>query len=61
MTTRPQPQIFVVRLEAAPGEDGVRRLRWVLKELGRRHGLKAISVEQQKERRNPDDAQAKLT
>jgi hypothetical protein len=37
--------IFLVRLRALPGVDGVRALRAALKTLLRRFGLKALSVE----------------
>jgi hypothetical protein len=42
--------IFVVRLKATNG-DGVRELRALLKIAWRRHGLKALSVVQEKAER----------
>jgi hypothetical protein len=38
--------VYVVRLRARPGDDGVRELRAILKALLRRHRLKCISVEE---------------
>jgi hypothetical protein len=37
--------VFLVRLRALPGVDGVRALRAALKTLLRRYGLKRLSVE----------------
>jgi hypothetical protein len=39
-----QQPIFLVRLRALPGVDGIRALRVALKVL-RRHGLKCLSIE----------------
>jgi hypothetical protein len=36
--------VFVIRLRAAPKVDAIRTLRVALKVLGRRFGLRAISV-----------------
>jgi hypothetical protein len=46
VTTRPQPPTFVLRLQPVPGTDGVRAMRWVLKTLLRKHGLRCVSIEQ---------------
>jgi hypothetical protein len=35
-------------LESLPGIDGVRALRWILKALLRQHGMKCISVREEK-------------
>jgi hypothetical protein len=37
--------VFLVRLRALPGADGVRALRAALKVLLRRFGLKCVSIE----------------
>jgi hypothetical protein len=37
---------FVLTLRAAPGIDSVRALRWALKFLWRRIGLRCVSVEE---------------
>jgi hypothetical protein len=37
---------FVLTLQAAPGVDSVRALRWALKFLWRRFGLRCVSVEE---------------
>jgi hypothetical protein len=42
-TRRPSPT-FVIRLRAGPKVDAIRALRAALKLLGRRYGLRAISV-----------------
>jgi hypothetical protein len=47
-------QVFIVRLHALPGVDGVRALRAALKTLLRRYGLKCVSVEL--ENANPEEA-----
>jgi hypothetical protein len=39
-----QPVTFVVRLAPAPGTDGVKVLRAVLKTLWRRHQIRCISA-----------------
>jgi hypothetical protein len=41
---RPQGPIYLLRLTSPGGED-IRRLRWVLKTLLRRFGLRCISIE----------------
>jgi hypothetical protein len=35
-------------LQPLPGVDGIRALRWVLKGLLRQHGMKCISVREEK-------------
>jgi hypothetical protein len=37
---------FVLTLRAAPGIDSIRALRWALKFLWRRFGLRCVSVEE---------------
>jgi hypothetical protein len=37
---------FVLTLRAAPGVDSIRALRWVLKILWRRFGLRCIGIEE---------------
>ena len=44
MRSRQPSQVFVVRLRAAPKVDAIRALRAALKFLGRRFGLRAISI-----------------
>jgi hypothetical protein len=39
-------RVFIVHLQPLDGRDGIRELRWALKFLLRRFGLKAISVEE---------------
>jgi hypothetical protein len=34
-------------LESLPGVDGIRALRWVLKELLRQYGMKCINVREE--------------
>jgi hypothetical protein len=36
--------LYAIELQARPGADGVRQLRGALKVLGRRFGLRAVSV-----------------
>lgn len=43
--TRP---IYVIRLRPGPGIDPIKALRFALKLLGRRFGLQAISVEEER-------------
>jgi hypothetical protein len=38
--------IYLLKLQAAPGSEGIRALRWLLKALLRRYGLRCISVEE---------------
>jgi hypothetical protein len=45
MTTR-----FVLTLEPLPGVDAIRSLRWVLKGLLRRHGMRCLSLREEKSR-----------
>jgi hypothetical protein len=39
--------VFLVRLRALPGVDGIRALRSALKVLLRRYGLKCVSIEEE--------------
>ena len=39
---------FVMTLQPLPGVDGIRALRWVLKGLLRQHGMKCVSVREEK-------------
>jgi hypothetical protein len=41
--------IFLIRLRALPGVDGVRALRAALKTLLRRYGLRCISIDMERE------------
>jgi hypothetical protein len=53
MTRRVRPEkqsTFVLTLRAAPGVDSVRALRWALKFLWQRFGLRCISVEERSDR-----------
>jgi hypothetical protein len=43
-------QVFVIRLRAAPKVDAIRALRAALKVLGRRFGLRAISIRAESEK-----------
>jgi hypothetical protein len=45
MTRRPSPAVFVIELAAAPGTDGIRPLRILLKSLLRHHGFRCIACE----------------
>jgi hypothetical protein len=38
--------IYLLKLQAAPGGEGIRALRWLLKSLLRRFGLRCISIEE---------------
>jgi hypothetical protein len=49
----PRRPIFLIRLRALPGVDGVRALRAALKTLLRRYGLQCMSAET--ETTNVDD------
>jgi hypothetical protein len=52
MTRRARPEqrpTFVLTLWAAPGVDAVRALRWALKFLWRRFGLRCVEVIEQRE------------
>jgi hypothetical protein len=40
---------FVITLRAAPDVDAIRALRWALKLLLRKFGLRCVSIEQTKE------------
>jgi hypothetical protein len=42
--------IFVLRLRPEPGVDAIRALRWTLKALLRRHGLRCLSIEEEASR-----------
>jgi hypothetical protein len=47
---RPEKRTFVLMLEAADSVDAIRALRWALKFLWRRFGLRCISVEERNNR-----------
>jgi hypothetical protein len=49
MSTRQSGQVFVVRLRAPPKVDAIRALRATLKVMGRRLGLRAISIQAEPE------------
>jgi hypothetical protein len=55
-TTQRKPVLFVVKLYALPGTDGVRALKAALKLLLRKFGLRAISVQQVEEDAKPERA-----
>jgi hypothetical protein len=38
---------YLIRLRGEGGGDGIRNLRWVLKALLRRHGLRCLLIEEQ--------------
>jgi hypothetical protein len=38
--------IYLLRLEAKPGDDGIRGLRWLLKIALRRFGMRCVSIEE---------------
>jgi hypothetical protein len=38
--------VFLLKLEGEPGSEGIRSLRWILKILLRRFGLRCISCEE---------------
>jgi hypothetical protein len=40
-------KVYVLKLRPLPGVDAIRALRWVLKGLLRRHGLRCVSVEEE--------------
>jgi hypothetical protein len=40
--------IYVLRLVALPGVDAIRALRWALKGLLRKHGLRCLSIDREK-------------
>jgi hypothetical protein len=44
MSPPQRPPVYVLRLQSLRGDD-IRRLRWVLKALLRRFGLRCISIE----------------
>jgi hypothetical protein len=46
MNARP---IFVLRLRPLKNVDPVRALRWILKTVLRRHGMQALSCEEEKQ------------
>jgi hypothetical protein len=52
MSTRPSGPIFVLRLRAGPKVDAIRALRAALKVLGRRFGLRAISITAEQPKRS---------
>jgi hypothetical protein len=41
---KPIPATFIIKLEAPPGTDGIRALRWALKLLWRRYRLRCLDV-----------------
>jgi hypothetical protein len=51
-----QRPVFIVRLRALPGVNGIQALRAALKALLRRYGLKCVSVEVEKTNQTGDDA-----
>jgi hypothetical protein len=38
--------IYLLKLEASPGSEGIRALRWLLKVLLRKYGMRCISCEE---------------
>jgi hypothetical protein len=38
--------VYLIRLKAKPGTDGIKALRAALKILGRRFGLRAVKIEE---------------
>jgi hypothetical protein len=58
MSARQPNQIFILRLRAAPKVDAICALRAALKVLGRRFGLRAISIEAESERPEGQAAEA---
>jgi hypothetical protein len=48
----PERPVFVLRIEGRPGADNIKSLRWVLKRLLRRYGLKCLDA---REVRDPPD------
>jgi hypothetical protein len=54
MTDRQHPPdrpVFVLRIEGRPGVDNIKSLRWVLKRLLRRYGLKCLDVKEEGQQR----------
>jgi hypothetical protein len=49
VTTEPCPVRFVLTLQPQPDVDPVKALRWILKTMLRRHGMKCVAVHEQKE------------
>lgn len=49
MARQPRP-IFVIALQAKPGVDSIRALRAALKLLGRRYGLKCVTIREARKR-----------
>jgi hypothetical protein len=49
VTAEPRPVRFVLTLQPQPGVDPVKALRWILKTLLRRHGMKCVDVHEEKE------------
>lgn len=56
MTDRPRYQLTLTPL---PGVDAIRALRWILKSVLRRHGMRCISIEEVKDRL--DDKKRRMT
>jgi hypothetical protein len=38
---------FVLKIEALPGVDAIRALRWLLKSLLRRHGFRCVDLREE--------------
>jgi hypothetical protein len=45
---RPKSPVFVIRLRARPGSDGIRSLRAILKTLLRRHRLVCVDAREER-------------
>ena len=43
--SRPPPIIYLLKITPIAGGDGIRALRWALKAMLRRFGLRCISIE----------------
>ena len=50
MTAEPRPVRFVLTLQSLPGVDPVKALRWILKTVLRRHGMKCVDLHEEKEK-----------
>ena len=48
-------QVYIVTLEVPRDESTTRKLRWTLKELGRRHGVRCLAIIEQQSERGCDD------
>jgi hypothetical protein len=50
VTAEPRPvRRFVLTLQPLPGVDPVKALRWILKTVLRRHGMRCVNVHEEKE------------